>query len=49
MTKEEISLKYAKINSAKGLIHVGTTIGFEGAYFGTPVLQSVGRRISDVG
>ena len=42
MTKEEISLKYAKINSAKGLIHVGTTIGFEGAYFDTPVLQ-IGR------
>jgi hypothetical protein len=42
MTEKEIDLKYTKINSAKGLIHVGTTIGFEAAYFDTPVLQ-IGR------
>ena len=39
MTEKEINLKYTKIRSAKGLIHVGTTIGFEAAYFDTPVLQ----------
>ena len=39
MTEKEINLKYTKIKSAKGLIHVGTTIGFEAAYFDTPVLQ----------
>tara|TARA_B100001971_G_C18168255_1_gene525551 strand:- start:745 stop:1245 length:501 start_codon:yes stop_codon:yes gene_type:complete len=42
MTEKEIDLKYTKITSAKGLIHVGTTIGFEAAYFDTPVLQ-IGR------
>jgi hypothetical protein len=39
MTEQEIASKYEKIKSARGLIHVGTTIGFEAAYFDTPIVQ----------
>lgn len=39
MTEAEILTKLSIIEGARGVIHVGSTIGFESCYLDTPVLQ----------
>lgn len=39
LDRKRIYEKFVKIKYAKGFIHLGTTMGFEAAYFNTPVLQ----------
>ncbi len=39
LTRQQIYEKFVKIRHAKAFIHLGTTMGYEAAYFDTPVLQ----------
>lgn len=39
LSREQIYEKFVKVKFARAFIHIGTTMGYEAAYFDTPVLQ----------